>query len=420
MKRRDFLRSMLVSAIGVGAFFLETPLGPVLRLARAAEGKTLVVVFQRGGCDGLNTIVPYGDPEYYNLRTTIGIAAPDLSVSDSAIDLDGFFGLHPALAPFKPIFDAGSLAILPTVHYDGASRSHFDGQRFIESAKVSKSLDGWINRHLVSLPQVGQLRSVGFGSNLPHALKGEKAVPLFNDIAGFDLDMPEDDKDKLLADVSSIYNQSPDASKAYRTLVYDHGKVLIDALLVMSDIDVSTYTPSNGAVYPSSTFGRQLAQIAQLIKAGVGLEVAALSIGGWDTHSNQGGGESNGLQARRFRDFSEGIAAFYTDLGGMMDDVLVLTMTEFGRTAKENGSRGTDHGHAATWFAMGQMVNGGIHFGTGQTWPGLAQANLLNGRYLNHTVDFRDVFGDVLTGHLGNASLDTVLPEHSYSPVGIV
>lgn len=414
--RRDFFRYLAAASAATATFAFGNPFRPRLRVARAALGKTLVVIFQRGGCDGLNTVVPYADPDYAGLRPTIRIAPPTAGNPESAIDLDGFFGLHPGLAALAPIHGNGHLAVLPAVHYPDASQSHFDGQLYIESAAVSKTLDGWLNRHLLTFPQPAALRAVGFGSELPDALRGQAVVSAFNDITNFTLGLPGADEDALLADLGRIYSQDPDDSKAYRTLVQNNGRVIINDLAVLSEVDPRSYVPANGAVYPSSSFGTQLRQVAQLIKVGLGLEIAALGIGGWDTHTDQGGGQTNGQQFRRHQEFARGIAALYADLGAMMQDVVILTMTEFGRTARENDSRGTDHGHASAWLVAGHGVRGGVY----GSWPGLASAEMVRGRYLDHSIDFRNVMGDLLTRHMGNTNLGALLPGHTYTPVGFM
>ncbi len=415
MKRREFLGYLARLSASTAAVAFTNPFRPRLGFAQASSGKTLVVVFQRGGCDGVNTVIPYGDPDYAQLRPTIAIAPPSGADPNSAIDLDGFFGLHPGLQPLQTIWDDGNLGVMPAVHYPNATRSHFDGQQNIESAADATDLDGWLNRHLVTLPQPTSLRAVGFESSLPHSLRGSEIVSSFRDIGSFNLGLSESDEDELLTQLNRVYSQQPDSSKAYRDLVTGFGRVLVNDLAVLSGIDTGSYTPENGANYPSSTFGRQMRQVAQLIKEGVGLEIAAMSIGGWDTHSDQGA--AFGRQSSRHTDFAAGIAALYTDLGpSRRDDVLTMTMTEFGRTAQENASRGTDHGHAAAWFAAGGSVNGGV-FGA---WPGLDTDSLVRGRYLDHSIDFRDVFAEVVTNHLGNQDLATVVPGYTPQPLGLV
>jgi uncharacterized protein (DUF1501 family) len=415
IKRRDFLRYLAAASAATATFAYSNPLRPRLRFAKAATGKTLVVIFQRGGCDGVNTVIPFGDPFYAALRPTIGIAAPNAANPNAALNLNGFFGLHPGLQALMPIYQAGDLAVLPAVQYPNASQSHFDGQFNIETAYPDHGVDGWLNRHLVTVPQPAPLRAVGFGDELPDALRGQAVVSAFNDITEFTLGLPDAQETALLTDLGRVYSQSPDSTKAYRDLVQNNGRVIINDLAVLSGIDPNTYVPENGATYPSSGYGTQLRQIAQLIKAGLGLEVAALSIGGWDTHSSQGG--ANGQQASRHRDFSTGIAALYKDLGpARMDDVVIVTMTEFGRTAEENASNGTDHGHASAWFACGGKVNGGIY----GAWKGLSPSQLFDGRYLDHSIDYRSVMGEILTKHMGNTNLNVLLPGYTPAAIGLL
>ncbi|CAB1064978.1 Protein of unknown function (DUF1501) [Olavius sp. associated proteobacterium Delta 1] len=430
MNRRKFLRTLVGAGAATAAFMLDNPFRPMFRIAHAAVGKTLVVIFQRGGCDGLNTVVPYGDGEYENLRPTIRIYPPDSSPPESelpAIDLNGFFGLHPSLSPLMRIWDAGDLAVLPTVHYPAASRSHFDGQHFIESAasmadRANKdNLDGWLNRHLATFFQAGQLRAVSFGSSVAQALRGPMSVSSFGDLARFDLGLSDALETALLNRLAPVYGQPLDPDAAYRQLLQESGGTVINNLAVAKSIDTGSYETENGADYPNTTYGRQLKQIAQLIKADVGLEMATVNIGGWDTHSNQGAGAPTGRQARRFQDFAGGIAALYTDLGSSrMANVMILTMTEFGRTSKENGSFGTDHGHAASWFVAGGggRVKGGIH----GDWPGLD--DLERGRWLKHTVDYRDVLGEILTGFMENPDISVVYTDPNdpkpYELVGFI
>ena len=416
MQRRDFLRALIGTCCAAGALTLDSPWRPSFRIAQAATGKTLVVIFQRGGCDGLNTVVPYGDDDYYQLRPTIAIAPPRAGDSEAAINLNGFFGLHPGLAALAPIYQEGAMAILPTVHYPDATRSHFDSQTLIESGALTKYPDGWLNRHLSTQPVDATLRAASFGHTLTHALRGVEVVSSFNSLTTFTFGLAVEEETALVERLTQVYGQIPDLSRVYHQDVYDFGKTAVRDLSVINSIDPSQYSPANGAVYPDSSYGQQLQQTAQLIKAGVGLEVAALNIGGWDTHRNQGSGNVDGRQFQRFQEFAKGIAAFYTDLGGRMNDVVILTMTEFGRTAAENGSKGTDHGNASTWFVIGKSVQGGIY----GVWPGLRTEQLYLGRYLKHNIDFRNVFGEVLTQHLGNTSLNLVFPGYAYQPVGFL
>ncbi|ARU55458.1 hypothetical protein OLMES_1381 [Oleiphilus messinensis] len=414
MNRRRFFKTMLTATAGTMAAISGNPFSAKIKLAQAATGKTVVILFQRGGCDGLNTCIPYGDSAYYSLRPTIAVAPPS-SNSASALDLDGYFGLHPGLQSLMPIWDAGDLAVMPAVHYPDGSRSHFDSQQYIESGYSSRNLDGWLNRYLQMTPGPGDMRAVSFGSDLAQALRGDVTVSSIEDLNSFDLGIPQSDSDRLLGNLSAVYDQLSTEGRASRELVKRFGSRLIHDMSALRDIDASTYVPENGAQYPSHSTGRQLQQVAQLIKSGVGLEAATVSIGGWDTHSNQGGGEATGGHYRSHTRFAESIGAFYQDLGNRMSDVILLTCTEFGRTAQENGSRGTDHGYASTWFALGGGIRGGVY----GAWPGLATDQLHDGRYLEMSLDYRNVFGDILTQHMLTNNLELVLPGHTYQGVGL-
>ncbi len=415
MNRRNFLKSLTTSTIAGMAALSGNPLSPRIKLAHAAEGKTLVILFQRGGCDGLNTVVPYGDADYYSLRPTIAIAAPDSNNPESALNLDGFFGLHPGLAPLKPFYDANRLAVFPTVHYPNANRSHFTSQHYIESAYRSTNLDGWINRYLQTTPGGGDIRAISFGSKISQALRGEFTVSSVNDINIFNLGISEDESNRLLGNLSTVYDQLSSDPRAFRDLIHRFGTRLLDDISALRAIDASNYQPENGANYPNDTTSRQLKQVAQLIKSGIGLEAATVSITGWDTHSDQGGGNPSGRHYKALQRFAGGISAFVTDMGEAMQDVILLTCTEFGRTSAENGSLGTDHGHASTWFAIGGEIQGGVY----GSWPGLAADQLHKGRYLAMTVDYRNIFGDILTRHMNANDLDLILPDHTYSPTGL-
>ncbi len=415
MKRRAFLKGILGTGVAVGSCMFRNPL---ISSAHAASIPTLVVVFQRGGCDGLNTVVPFGDSDYYALRPTIGIPQPG-NGPFSALNLNGFFGLHPALSDLMPIYNAGQLAVMPAVHYPDASHSHFDSEVFIENGARQKDIHGWLNRHLQLGGVRSNLQAVNFGNNLSQALRGSIPVQSFSSINAFNLGLATEDETALRNSVLPVYGQSASPATEYRKLVHQYGNVLFNNLDTISNIDTENYQPSNGAVYPSGSYGRSLREATQLIKMNVGLELVTIDIGGWDTHSNQGNGDPTARQAKRLREFSSGIAAMYRDLGAAgMNNVVIMTMTEFGRTCKENGSRGTDHGNAASWFMIGPNVNGGIH----GDWPGLTEADMIRGRYLQYTVNYRDIMGDVLTNHFSHSpsSLNSLLPGHSYTPQGLI
>jgi uncharacterized protein (DUF1501 family) len=405
MKRRDFLKTMLATT--AGSAWLAQGIPSVMA---APAPKTLVVIFQRGGCDGLNVIVPHGEDEYYNLRPTIAIPQP--LASNGALDMDGFFGLHPSMSALYNLYKAGNVAAFPAVHYPNASRSHFDSQKYIESAERTRDGTGWLNRHLSSSTNSTGMRGVNFGNNLSHALTGPVSVSSFRDLRDFDLNMEANAEQRLVNRLNNIYNQNT-SSRSYDNLLRNSGRTLFNDLNFVRNVDANNYQPANGANYPENTYGRQLAQTAQLIKAGAGLELVTINLGGWDTHKNQGG--TDGGMASRLGNFSNGIAAFYQDMGAQMSNVMILTMTEFGRSSKENGSRGTDHGHASAWFALGGGLTGGIY----GAWPGLAENQRERGRYLAQGIDYRDIFSEIVSQHLGNNNA-SVIPDYNANSVGFL
>ncbi len=415
MKRRDLLKYIGAGFLGAGLFASGKSMRLSLPFARASAGKTLVVIFQRGGCDGLNVVVPYGDDEYYNLRPTIAVPLPGSSAR-SALRLNGFFGLHPSLSGLFEIYNDGHLAVMPAVHYPDGNRSHFDSEVIVESGSNRKLYDGWLGRYLESHLRRGTpLQAVVFGNVVPHAMRGKADVATFNDISKFGLGN-DDYSQRLLARLTEVYDQPVRPGDKNRFLLYENGKMLLKNIEFMESLDLDHYEPQNGASYPNTSYGRQLMQVAQLIKLETGIELATVDIGGWDTHSNQGGAQENGRHSIRLKEFSEGITALYKDLGRRMEDVLILTMTEFGRTAKQNASGGTDHGNASAWFAVGGQVHGGIY----GDWPGLSESELYEGRYLAHTVDCRDVMGEVLSNFLGASNMSHILPGHAYKPIGFL
>ena len=381
--------------------------------AKRASGrrKTLIAIFQRGAVDGLNMVVPHGESAYYDLRPTIAIARPRAGAGgESVIDLDGFFGLHPSLAPLKSLWDEKRLAV---VHASGSpdnTRSHFDAQDYMESGTPGRKStpDGWLNRYLQARPDARSttFRAVALAPNLPRALQGRAPALAIPNLAEFSIRAGRQ-AGGVQGGFEDIYEQS--ASEALRGT----GRETFEALKFLKEVNPAQYRPENGAVYPRGRFGEAMLQIAQLVKAGVGLEVAFTEMGGWDTHSNEGG--ARGQLSNLLQQFGQGIAALARDLGpARMDDVVILTMSEFGRTVRQNGTGGTDHGHANAMFVLGgSAVRGGKVYGD---WPGLGPAQLHEGRDLALTTDFRDVFAEVATKHLGQASTQAIFPGHTSGP----
>ncbi|QOY85838.1 DUF1501 domain-containing protein [Paludibaculum fermentans] len=381
--RRVFLKSSALALFGVGA-------APQW-LARAAAGperkKILVAVLQRGAADGLNIVVPHGDTRYAELRPTIGIAR------NTVIDLDGYFGLHPQLEPLKALYDSKQLAIVHATGSPDATRSHFDAQDYMESGTpgLKSTSDGWMNRALPRETNPSPLRAVSASGNLAKTLRGPQAAVAIGNVNDFQV------RDRKMAgDYQSMYAASSDAR------LQTAGKETFEAMRMLESVRRANPSPDHGAVYPKGRLGQSLHQVAQLAKGNVGLEAAFADMGGWDHHTNELPQMENQL-----REFGQALAAFHRDLGDRMEDVVVVTMSEFGRTARENGTRGTDHGHANVMFAMGGGIHGGRVAGR---WPGLETEQLYEGRDLAVTTDFRDVLGEVVTAHLGLGDLQTVFP----------
>ena len=366
--------------------------------------KQFVVLFQRGAADGLNIVVPFGEPNYYRLRPTIAIPQPRRGGTDAAIDLDGFFGLHPSLAPLEPLFRKNQLAIVHAAGSPDPTRSHFDAQDFMESGTpgVKSTEDGWLNRALEVAPEenASPFRAVAMGANLPRMLHGSASAIALPDLKQF----------KVMPQTAGMGAAVEGGFEAMYAQTVDHalhgtGTETFEAIDMLRKVDPGKYAPENGAQYPTSRFGQNLQQIGQLLKANIGVEVLFVDCGGWDNHVNEGGVQ--GQLSNLLKDLGQGLGAFHQDMGDRMQDVVVVTMSEFGRTAKENGNRGTDHGHANCMFVMGGDVKGGRVYGN---WPGLADHQLNEGRDLALTTDFRSVLSEVLVKHVGVTDLKAVFP----------
>jgi uncharacterized protein (DUF1501 family) len=425
INRRVFLKggAMALLAMGMPPEFLARSL--LAETRASARKKTLICIFQRGAADGLSMVVPFGDPAYYAARRSIAIADPAKRGTRGALDLDGHFGLHPALEPLLELYRRRELTIVHAAGSPSPSRSHFEAQDIMETASPDRrATDGWLNRVLretecaecagrtLADPRAhaadhaaGQqaLRGVAMGSELPLSLRGTAPALAIADLDRFGV---AGGRDAALAGTFA---------RMYGT---EHGDLVsgaagegLDAAELLKRIDPARYEPAAGIRYPQTDFGRSLRQIAQLVKAGAGVEVAFADLGGWDTHVAQGG--ADGQLARRLGELAQGIRALHDDLGEAMRDVVILTMSEFGRTVAENGTGGTDHGHANCMFVLGGDVRGGRVLGD---WPGLAPEQLNEGRDLKVTTDFRDIFAEVAGKHLGATHLDRVFPGFDVAP----
>jgi uncharacterized protein (DUF1501 family) len=396
INRRIFLRNSAVTLVGtaaVPAFLRRAAFGaeqPGLRTKR------LVVIFQRGAADGLNIVVPHGESAYYAMRPSINI--PRTAV----LDLDGFFGLHPSMSALQPIWNQKHLAIVHAAGSPDPTRSHFDAQDFMESGTpgLKATEDGWLNRSLHSLPAPdAPFRAVSMGPALPRILSGSEPAVAINNLNEFGIGGGGPKASPVQNSFEAMYAGSVD------TVLHGSAQETFDAVKMLKAANPAQYTPTSGANYPKGHFGDSLKQLAQLIKANLGVQVAFADIGGWDHHVNEGNTE--GQIANVLSDFSGSLAAFWTDLGDLGEDTIVVTMSEFGRTVRENGNRGTDHGHANVMFVMGGPVQGGKVYGR---WPGLDSSQLYEGRDLAVTTDFRSVLGEVVSQHLGNRDLRNVFP----------
>ena len=400
LTRRVFLRGSAVVVAGVGA-------APGW-LARAAESpggkkKILVAIFQRGAADGLNIVVPFAEKRYYAMRPNIGVALP--GTPNGAIDLDGRFGLNPALQPLKPFWDKQQLAIVEATGSPDPSRSHFDAQDYMESGTPGRTTsDGWLNRALpLAGPKTSPLRAIAMGSQLPRTLRGDRAAIAVSDNQQFQ--MGSQDTASIL---ESMYASTSD-ERLGRT-----GNDAFAAMKMIRTVNQQPYNPASGAQYgQGGELGRNLQQVARLIKADVGVEAAFAEVGGWDHHEN----ESNQL-SNLLRQFGSALAAFYQDMGDRMEDIVLVTMSEFGRTAEENGNAGTDHGHGDVMMVLGGRVAGGKVYGK---WPGLEREQLNEGRDLAVTTDFRAVLSELVSGQLDQKDLTRVFPGYKVGePLGLL
>jgi uncharacterized protein (DUF1501 family) len=403
--RRFFLHKGALAVAGTAAIpsFLVRS---VLAETAAVPGRRMVVIFQRGAADGLNVVVPYREKNYYAMRPTIAIP------QNQVLDLDGFFGLHPSLASFKPLYDQGHLAIVHAAGSPSMSRSHFDAQDYMETGTpdVKSTRDGWLNRALQAQDACCRehhtaFRALALGPEVPLTLTGRIPAIAITNVNGF-----------AVAGRGPVLSPAAEAFEAMYADTGDHilhaaGDESFDAVKMLRDADPAQYQPANGANYPNSEFGNSMRQIAQLLKANLGVEAAFTDVMGWDTHHAQGGVE--GQLANRLRDFSDSISAFWRDMGDGAENVTLVTMSEFGRTARENGTGGTDHGHANAMFVLGGQVKGGKVYGR---WPGLNDGQLNQGRDLALTTDYRQVLAEVVTQTLGAENLELVFPGAKLSP----
>jgi uncharacterized protein (DUF1501 family) len=403
--RRFFLRNGALAIAGTAAipsFLIRS----VLSEAQSAPGRRLVVIFQRGAADGLNVVVPYREKNYYTMRPSIAIPA------DKVIDLDGFFGLHPSMASFRPLYQSGQLAIVHAAGSPDMSRSHFDAQDYMESGTpgVKSTTDGWLNRALQSedlrhRQEHTAFRALALGAQIPRTLAGKIPALALGNVNSFAVGGHVGAVSPAAGAFEAMYGDSGDK------IFHATGEETFEAVKMLKDADPAQYKPAAGVEYPNNEFGNNMKQIAQLLKANLGVEAAFTDVSGWDTHQNQGG--VDGQLSNRLRDFSDSISAFWRDMGDEAENITLVTMSEFGRTARQNGTGGTDHGHANAMFVLGGRVKGGKVYGR---WPGLADHQLNEGRDLAVTTDFRAVLGEVVSKSIGANNYELVFPGAKIDP----
>lgn len=404
--RRALMRNGAMALVGTAAIpsFMTRS---VFAAETSASGKKqrVVVLFQRGAADGLNIVVPHAESYYYQARTSIAIPR------NQVLDLDGFFGLHPALAEFKPLWDQKHLAIVHAAGSPDPSRSHFDAQDYMESGTPGyrATTDGWLNRSLQA--QSGHLhhsqspfRAVSMGDNVALTLRGNVPAVAMSNVGSFTIG----GFNPNATPVSEIFETMYDHSTT--SLLRGTGSETFEAIKMLKAADPAHYSVANGAQYPAGQFGESMKQIAQLLKANLGVEAAFADIGGWDHHVNEG--SVDGQLARSLRNFSQGISAFWQDMGDEAENVTLVTMSEFGRTVRQNGTGGTDHGHANVMFILGGQVKGGTVYGQ---WPGLNPEQLYQNRDLAVTTDYRRVLSEAVWKNLGARDMNLVFPHAQLS-----
>lgn len=414
--RREFVKATLATTAGYSLMphNLFAATGTAKNLAAT---KTLVVLFLRGGMDGLNLIIPYKDENYYELRSSIAIPKP--GEKNGAIDIDGTFALHPSAEALKPFFNSGELTALQGVGYSGHTRSHFKEQDVWETGMAKNSLrsDGWLNRHLATTSGNGHIRAISVGSSLPRILRGKVGTYAIRSLSDITLPGSKKSVNKHLESLENAYDKTDDTqSTGEQSLITDIGKRTIESMKILSDIGAKKYKPVNP--YPTTTLGKQLKTAARLIKANIGLEIVEIDYGGWDTHQSEG--NVTGTFANKVKELSDAMAAFQADMKKHQDKVMLMTMSEFGRTAAQNGTGGTDHGWANCMLLMGGAIKQKKTAPISGTWPGLAPDQLNAKRDLMNTTDFRDILCEIVTKHLGNKHPEMVIPNHKIKPLGII
>lgn len=382
----------------------------------AGERDVIVSIFLRGGADGLSLCAPFGDPLYYTGRPTIAIPRPDSSATATrGIALDNFFAFPQAMRFLMPAYQAGNLLVVHGAGLTYNTRSHFDAQHFMEVGKAADlSVNtGWLGRHLATTSPIkngAALRGIGISDGLVDTLKGGPLTVPMADPANYGISGSTTTRNERTAWLQTEYTDSLEPAKSAALNA-------IATINLLRSLNISGYTPANGAVYPNTGLARGLRSSAALIKADIGVEAVHLDIGGWDTHTDQN--PLTGGMATTMTQLSQALGAFWQDCisSGLTQNVTVVVLSEFGRNVRENGSRGTDHGRGTAMFAMGRGIRGGRVLTN--NWKSLDPANLADRQDLQVTVDYRDVLGEIVQNRLGNANLGTVFPGYVPSFRGV-
>lgn len=414
LSRRHFIvQSMGAAAVGAAA---PEWLPRVVLAPTASTRDIIVYVFMRGGADALSLCVPWGDANYYTGRSTIAIPRPDATGALKATALDNvMWGFPPAMGGLLSSYRAGQLLVIQGAGLSYNSRSHFDAQRFIEVGKAADPsvATGWLGRHLATVPPLktaAMLRALSVSQGLPNALEGApKALPV-PDPANYVLGGQLSTRTARQAWITADYGLT---EEPLRSAALD----AVATLNLLSSLNINAYTPSNGATYPTTNFGRSMRAVAALIKSDVGVEALQVDIGGWDTH--QAENPLNGAMATLMTDFSNALGAFWADIlqGNGNYNVTLVAMSEFGRNVRENGSQGTDHGRGSCMFVMGKQINGGRVYT--RNWQPLARENLTDGQDVPVNVDHRDVLAEIVANRLSNPNLDVIFPGYTATFRGV-
>lgn len=418
ISRKAFIKAGGITLFGIGVggipAFMAQAAGLIQTPPLFKRKKILVSIFQRGAMDGLMAVCPFNDPFLKAARPGLFMPAVKAGNTASLIDLDGRFGLHPSMKAFESMFREKRLAIVHGMGSPNNTRSHFDAQDYMESGTPFNkgTSSGWLNRAVGLLGhEATPFQAVSLTSSLPRSFYGNKPALAISNLQDFAIQMRGNTMGatRVSQSFEDLYDQTSSG------LLRSTGKESFDAVKMLQKMDTKNYKPAYNAAYPVSPLGNSLKQIAQLIKMDVGLEVAFAESGGWDTHFNQGA--ENGIFARNVNDLSQSILAFWTDMTLYQDELTVMTMTEFGRTVKQNGTGGTDHGRASCNFILGNDVNGGIVHGKVEP---LAPENLEEGRDLAVTTDFRSIFTEVAERHLLISDTNTLFPGFEGKSIGLM